>query len=655
MGIILPIILVFVIAGTLVMNEIHTALLGAATFELESSAEIVASEVDLFFSQYIEIARQMAYNIQSRDLFMELRPGNRAADMPSFAKTVETYDNILANDDNIRLVWNAAFDSGESARSGGAVKGLPDYDITTRDWYGEMIANKALTITEPYIDSSYGDMVTSVMMPVWNGSYLLGLVGIDITIDNLASIMIEYKLGQTGYVILVSKDGLVVYHPDSDLIGMSIAGSGLGDDIVKAMAKSTFGEYMFTEDNVVKRAVLQPVLGTGWMVLAVIPEHELLASYYHSKNAMYTVFGIGLAILIMICLLIAVAIVRPIRSLSRTAKHIADGDLDVSAAVQTVDETGKLAQSISSMTSRLKDYVLYITEINGVLHKISEGDLTFQLKQKYQGEFSTIKESLLILQIKLSETMSTISTSTVQVSSGAKQIADGAQSLAQGATQQAATIQQVSSSISEIAQKTKDNKEMASRAAALANTIKGKAEKGSQQMDEMLDAVKEIDQAGQDINKVIKVIDDIAFQTNILALNAAVEAARAGVHGKGFAVVADEVRNLASKSAEAAKDTGSLIANSIEKAELGSRIAVETSDSLSEIVAGINESAQIINDIAKSSEEQSIGISQINSEIDQVANVVQQNSAIAQESAAASEEMSGQSSMLEELISQFKL
>jgi methyl-accepting chemotaxis protein len=197
------------------------------------------------------------------------------------------------------------------------------------------------------------------------------------------------------------------------------------------------------------------------------------------------------------------------------------------------------------------------------------------------------------------------------ITDGSRQIADGAQSLSRGTTEQSAVIQQLSSSVNEIKTQTEQNADVARVAATLSTDIRGNAEKGNNQMSNMMHAVKEINDASNQIGKVIKVIDDIAFQTNILALNAAVEAARAGQHGKGFAVVAEEVRNLASKSAEAAKDTGGLIENSIEKAQLGLDIATETSESLREIVDGINKSAQIVAQIAESSDKQTAAISQL--------------------------------------------
>jgi len=233
--------------------------------------------------------------------------------------------------------------------------------------------------------------------------------------------------------------------------------------------------------------------------------------------------------------------------------------------------------------------------------------------------------------------------SATQVTIGSKQIADGAQSLAQGSTEQASAVEQLSATISGIAEKTRQNAKIAREASDLSGIIKSNAEKGSAQMDHMMQAVKEINEASSQIGKVIGVIDNIAFQTNILALNAAVEAARAGQYGKGFAVVAEEVRSLASKSAEAAKETGALIENSIGKADLGLKIATSTSEALKDIVDGINRNAVIISQITKSTDEQTVAIEHVNTGIGQVAQVVQQNSATAEESAAASEEMSGQS------------
>ncbi|MCL2059207.1 MAG: methyl-accepting chemotaxis protein [Oscillospiraceae bacterium] len=343
----------------------------------------------------------------------------------------------------------------------------------------------------------------------------------------------------------------------------------------------------------------------------------------------------------------------PIQKLQKEMEFIAKGDLSTELRLAPdTSEIGRLTFAAIEIKTELKRY---IEDISDKLRHMSEGNLDLDVDIDYVGDFMPIKNALVKIISALNDTLYQINDASHLVADGAKQIANGAQSLAQGSTEQAASIEQLSASISDMAVKTNHNSDIAREAAVLSGSIKENAEMGSMQMDEMMQAVKDINEASSQIGKVMKVIDDIAFQTNILALNAAVEAARAGQHGKGFAVVAEEVRSLAAKSAEAAKDTSGFIENSIDKANMGLNIATRTSDSLHEIVDGINRSADIVMQIAQSSEEQSQAITQINTGIDQVAKVIQQNSTTAQDSAGASEQMSGQSDMLAQTIAQFQL
>ncbi|MDR2087897.1 MAG: methyl-accepting chemotaxis protein [Clostridiales Family XIII bacterium] len=315
-------------------------------------------------------------------------------------------------------------------------------------------------------------------------------------------------------------------------------------------------------------------------------------------------------------------------------------------AAQYKDE---VSRSLAAFV-KMMDQMVYYGE---ALETVASRDLT--LRVKTLGAKDTIGNALVTMVNNLNEMFAEINTASEQVSGGSQQIANGAQSLAQGASEQAASVEQLSAAIAEVSASVRDAAASARNAAEMTDGIRSKAERGSEQMSAMMEAVQAINDASQNIGKVIKVIDDIAFQTNILALNAAVEAARAGAAGRGFAVVAEEVRNLAAKSAEAAQDTEALIENSINKAVLGVKIANETNESLVEIVDGIVSSSRIAGEIAESADRQYAAIGEINTGIDQVSQVVQQNSATAEESAAASEELSGQSSMLSNLIGQFKL
>jgi len=397
------------------------------------------------------------------------------------------------------------------------------------------------------------------------------------------------------------------------------------------------------------------LLHNDFSLFVLAPLSEVMAEVNASIIRMVVIFTIVVALLVVVSRFIGKSMAAPLVTLRDFIKYAGTtGDIALGdETMQKLNELRKKEDEIGQCVEAAIRLFEHINNVSGELETLSTGDLNASLE--LLSEEDILGASVNKMVDKLNDIFESMQASASQVSVGSKQIADGAQALAQGSTQQSSTVQQLSASISDISEKTNHNAELAGRAATLAGTIMKSAEKGSGHMGEMITAVKDINEASQSISKVIKVIDDIAFQTNILALNAAVEAARAGQHGKGFAVVAEEVRSLAAKSAEAAKDTGDLIANSMEKADMGARIAEDTAASLTEIVSGIHESNSLLGDIAKSSEEQSSGVAQINSGIDQVAQVIQQNSATAQQSAAASQEMSGQSDLLQQMVSQFKL
>lgn len=296
-----------------------------------------------------------------------------------------------------------------------------------------------------------------------------------------------------------------------------------------------------------------------------------------------------------------------------------------------------------------------INEMVEVAEKLAANDLNVHIETDTRDEIGTLARAFRRMVDNLNEFMTNVQNASEQVAAGAVQVSDASIALSEGATEQASSIEELTASLEEISSQTRLNAQNANQANELAENAKMNAAQGNVQMQEMLQAMDEINVSSGNIYKIIKVIDDIAFQTNILALNAAVEAARAGQQGKGFAVVAEEVRTLAARSANAARETAELIEGSIKKVEGGTRIAKDTAEALNKIVEEVERVAGLVNGITVASNEQATGIEQINQGIMQVSEVVQTNSATSEEGAAASEELSSQAALLKEMVSRFEL
>ena len=379
---------------------------------------------------------------------------------------------------------------------------------------------------------------------------------------------------------------------------------------------------------------------------------ELYASVQKIMISVLVLIG---TVSLLFALYIIRSINKPVKELDDVARKIAEGDLEQSISYQSKDELGKLAVNFNKTVERLRDYVKYIDEISYILKEIANGNLVFHLTYDYAGEFPKIKDALEEISASLNNTLGQINQSADQVASGSDQVSSGSQALSQGATEQASSVEELAATITEISSQVKETADNARNAREQSTQAGEQVEISNQQMQDMITAMGEISDKSSQISKIIKTIEDIAFQTNILALNAAVEAARAGAAGKGFAVVADEVRNLASKSSEASKSTADLIEGTVQAVEKGTEIANATAESLGAVVVSTKGVVSTVDKIASAAENQANNIAQVTQGIDQISSVVQTNSATAEESAAASEELSGQAQMLKNLVGQFKL
>lgn len=416
-----------------------------------------------------------------------------------------------------------------------------------------------------------------------------------------------------------------------------------------------------SKSNGIKKQLLFNIISLV-VVTAILASGLSFYLYYKIANDSMQLTDIIITMAIAVTMIIISAalanqlskhIANPLSKFVERLNAIAEGDIHTEVEIiDRDDEIGLLSKSINNIVQELNSM---ISEMTKNLVAIDEGDFTLSIEREYSGDFKSIGEAITKINLRLNRLISRIIDSSEQVAAGADQVASGAQILSEGTTQQASSIQELAATMNELSEQTNKNAKNAEHAKKASEETSLEVEIGNRHMISMINAMEEIKGTSIEISKIIKTIDDIAFQTNILALNAAVEAARAGTAGKGFAVVADEVRNLASKSAEAAKNTTHLIERALSAVENGAKIADDTEESLSLIVDKVKTTVTLVEEIAVSSEQQAIGTSQVSVGVEQISSVVQTNSATSEESAAASEELSGQAQMLKGLVDGIKL
>ena len=513
-------------------------------------------------------------------------------------------------------------------------------------------------ISSPLINKDTGSIAIIAAGPM-NGEVVFG------TIDyaHFSQIISRIKVGETGYGSIVDKEGTIIAHPDEETVKsytnyIALAQEDKGYEELGAMVtRMTQGEegVQKTKENGKNVMIAHYPIDTpeGWSVVVAYPESEYISSFIITLIITIALLAVLLVLAVFFGWRLAKSIAQPVKLSTERIELLAHGDLSTSVpAATSKDETGRLLRSLGETIGSINGY---ISEISDILTGIAQGDLSKESEQNYLGDFAPIGQALTTITASLNAAFSDITTAALQVEQGATQISSGAQGLSQITMEQAATIEELSASLAEISVGIQGIAHNAEQARELTEHSGENVKNGNQQMSDMIEAMGEIDHSSSEISKIIKVINDIAFQTNILALNAAVEAARAGAAGKGFAVVADEVRNLASKSADAAKETTALIEQSIASVKKGTKMAQRTARSLEEIAKESEGVSALVNQISEATNDQATAVVQINQGMEQMSSVVQTSSATAQQSAASSEELSGQAQMLKDLIRQFTL
>lgn len=641
----LGVIISLALMGAISSISNYTSTIDTLSQALSESARISSERVQMEIDRYEQIASDLGCNsvVSSNEIPTETK------------KTV-----VDATASSNGLIGGDLLDAD-------GVSIFDGTDHSDKEYFQRAIKGESF-ISEPVVDKSANSIKITVAAPMWEGgipdSTIVGVVCFEPVDTFLNDIVFNLAMTENGYAYILDKSGNTIAHRnmESVLNAENSQNDAKKDpqlakiaEIEKAMTegKSGLGQYEYNGES--KFLAYSPIGDTdGWSLAVTIPMSDIMGSTYRSIYITVGLLILCIAVTIPYAFILAKRVSDPISVCSERMQALSKGDLHSPTPASTSnDETGVLLTSVSTLCSDMNEL---IGDIDYILSSMGAGDFTVRSRceDRYAGDFFGLINSVNKVREQLSATIGEIDQVANQVLCGAEEVSCSAQALAQGSTEQASSVEELAATITVVAEKIRTNAEHAETSNTKTKVSGDEMREVSEKMKNLIGAMEEIKSSSDETSKIIKSIEEIAFQTNILALNAAVEAARAGQAGKGFAVVAEEVRSLAGKSAEAAKNTTSLIENIVNSIEKGNFFVDEVAGKVASVSKVSEEVADISAMISRDAAEASQSISEITIGINQISSVVQTNSATAEESAAASEEMTGQAELLKKQVHNFR-
>ena len=657
-GIIIPLIIIQSSLGVVTTIQVNNTVSHVKSDNIYNQINAAANQVQEYFDKFFVAIEFVKGRSSIRDILTETElstPDFRFENSENFSVVMDVLraaHKIVGN--NVQGVWVSGVKNSQVIQSDG-FNSDSSFNVLEREWYKMLQKSQGKPVlTSAYRDVNTGKMIITVASGYYDVSNkIIGVIGLDFVMDELASYLDTISIGETGYITIYDSAKNIIYHPNSETVMKNFADINYSDNMRNIIQNHIASNVVkYERDGNTYFGTIKYLDDYDWTILGCMPKSEYLKEVSFITITTLMGFVICIIIIILFCIYRAKQIIKPLKSLNEIAQEFVKGNLDFNIKKVSDDEIGDLVDVFNETQSGLKEI---ISDIGYVLQEISNKNLTVTTSAKYQGDFVQIEVSLKGIIDRMNSVMTVINETANQVESGAEHVSIGAQSLAEGTEEQADAIEKLSYTINEISQQMNQMSKHAQEASNRANDVGSDVQQSSNQMQEMMQAMTRIDNSSNEIQKIIKAIEDIAFQTNILALNAAVEAARAGSAGKGFAVVADEVRNLAGKSAEASKTTATLISNSLTAVKDGMLLAEKATESLIYAVNDVQIVANSINNVSSDLNNYADSMQQLTYGIEQISNVVQNNSGTTEQSAAASEELAAQAVNLKQMMSDFNL